>query len=191
MHGVCICDNIHNGIHDRRYSVQVYIILYISCVVFCPLQKAVRVPSQVTGLSLSKAVSSKLSALLANWTIPQSDEPISKYILQYRIHGTTFWNSQYTISPPRNYAILTGLTAGTEYDVRVRAVSAVGDGNWSAVQTERTQHEFFSMIPQPSGTYMLLDYHNFYYTKKVQCIVSRNSLMKHVMLHINSYSAKL
>ena len=107
------------------------------------------VPSQVTGLSLSKAVSPRLPTLQATWTIPQSDEPISKYILQYRIHGTTSWDSEHTISgsPPLNSTIVTGLAAGTEYDVRVRAVSAVGAGNWSAVQTERTyMSEFFSMI---------------------------------------------
>ena len=101
-------------------------------------------PSQVTGLSLSKAVLSGLPALQANWTIPQSDEPISKYTSQYRIHGTTSWGSQHTISgsPPRNSTIVP-LTAGTEYNVRVRAVSAVGAGNWSAVQTERTHMSEF------------------------------------------------
>ena len=98
------------------------------------------VPSQVTGLSLSKTVSSQLPALQANWTIQQSDEPISKYILLYRIHGTTPWGNEHVVSgsPPQNSAFVTRLAAGTEYDVRVRAVSAEGEGNWSAVQTERT-----------------------------------------------------
>ena len=106
------------------------------------------VPSQVTGLSLSKAVSSRLPALRATWATPQSDEPISRYHLQYRINGTTSWNSQRTISgsPPQSSTSVR-LAAGTEYNVRVRAVSAVGAGNWSAVQTERTyMSEFFSMI---------------------------------------------
>ena len=97
------------------------------------------VPSQVTGLSLSKTVSpQRLPALRATWTIPQSDELISEYHLQYRIHGTTSWESQHTISPPHNSTIVHRLAAGTEYDVRVRALSAVGAGNWSAVQTEGT-----------------------------------------------------
>ena len=100
------------------------------------------VPSQVTGLSLSKAVSSRLPALQANWTIPRSDEPISKYILEYRIHGTTPdpWGNEHIVSgsSPQNSTIVPELAAGTEYDVRVRAVSAEGTGNWSAVQTERT-----------------------------------------------------
>ena len=97
------------------------------------------VPSQVTGLSLSKAVLSRRPALRANWTIPQSNEPISQYILQYRIHGTAIFDSQRSISgSPSQTTAYVPLSAGTEYDVRVRAESAVGAGNWSAVQTERT-----------------------------------------------------
>ena len=117
----------------------IYDIIYVLCM-FCPLPKVVRVPSQVTGLSLSKAVFLRLPALQANWTIPQSDEHISQYHLQYRIHGTTSWGSQHTISgsPPSNSTFVPRLSAGTEYDVRVRAVSAAGAGNWSAVQIERT-----------------------------------------------------
>ena len=85
-------------------------------------------------------MSLRLPALRANWTIPQSDEPISQYILLYKIDGTTSWGSQRIISgsPPPNSTIVPRLAAGTEYNVRVRAVSAVGAGNWSAVQTERT-----------------------------------------------------
>ena len=106
-----------------------------------------RVPSRVTGLSLSKAVLSRFPVLRATWTTPQSDEPISQYHLQYRRNGTTSWGSQLTISPTVNSTNLTRLAAGTEYTVRMRAVSAVGAGNWSAVQTERTyMSEFFSMI---------------------------------------------
>ena len=97
------------------------------------------VPSQVTGLSLSKAVLARRPALRANWTIPQSDEPISRYILQYRIHGTVIFGSQHSVSgSPSQTTTVVPLSAGTEYDVRVRAESAVGAGNWSAVQTERT-----------------------------------------------------
>ena len=85
-------------------------------------------------------MSSRLPALRTTWAIPQSDEPVSQYILWYRIHGTTSWGGQYIVSgsPPHNSTIVPRLSAGTEYDVRVRAVSAVGAGNWSAVQTETT-----------------------------------------------------
>ena len=97
-----------------------------------------RVPSQVTGLSLSKAVLARLPALQATWINLHCDEPISQYHLQYRINGTTSWGSQRIISPLRNSTIVSRIAAGTEYNVRVRAESALGRGNWSAVQTERT-----------------------------------------------------
>ena len=101
--------------------------------------KAGRISSQVTGLPLSKAVLSRLPALQATWTIPQSDEPISQFILQYRKLGNTSWRSQSTISDSIvNSTNVTRLAAGTEYDVWVRAESAVGAGMWSEVQTERT-----------------------------------------------------
>ena len=78
--------------------------------------------------------------LTVNWTAPQSVMNISDYQVQYRRNGTTSWNSRNTISvsPPATSTNLTGLDAGTEYNVRVRAVSAVGNGTWSVVQTERT-----------------------------------------------------
>ena len=89
-------------------------------------------------------MSSSLPALQATWTTPQSDEPISQYILQYRIHGSTSWGSIHPISgSPKNSTIVPRLAAGTEYNVKVRAVSAEGAGNWSAVKTERTYKSEF------------------------------------------------
>ena len=84
-------------------------------------------PSQVTGVSLSKAVRSGLPALRVTWTAPQSDLTISRYKVQYRRSRDAEWGSEITIlgSPPPTSTILTGLDAGTEYSVRVRAVSAV------------------------------------------------------------------
>ena len=61
--------------------------------------------------------------------------------MQYRRNGTTSWDSEAAISgsPPATSAILTGLDAGTEYNVRVRAVSdGFVVGMWSIEQTERT-----------------------------------------------------
>ena len=101
---------------------------------------ALTVPSRVSGVSVTKTVESGTSALIVNWTTPQSDVAISRYQVQYRRSGTTFWSSQVTISgsPPATSTILTGLDAGTEYNIRVRAVSELGDGKWSVEQTERT-----------------------------------------------------
>ena len=98
------------------------------------------VPSRVSGVSLTKTVVSGIAALRVNWITPQSDVNISQYQVEYRKSGTVVWDSRLTISgsPPATSATVTGLEAGTEYSVRVRAVSAVGTGEWSIVQTERT-----------------------------------------------------
>ena len=97
-------------------------------------------PSRVSGVSLTKTVENGTSALRVTWTTPQSDLAISQYQVQYRTSGTTSWNSATPLSgsPPANSTILTGLDAGTEYNVRVRAVSELGAGMWSVEQTERT-----------------------------------------------------
>ena len=109
---------------------------------------ALQAPSQVTGVSLSKAVRMGKAILRVNWTTPQSDVAISQYQVQYRRSGTTTWGSEATVSvsPPATSANLTGLDAGTEYNVRVRAESAAGDGEWSIEQTERTFNSEFVCI---------------------------------------------
>ena len=78
---------------------------------------------------------SGISTLRVTWTTPQSDLAISQYQVQYRRNGTFFWSSTSPVSgsPPANSTILTGLDAGTEYNIRVRAVSELGAGEWSVV----------------------------------------------------------
>ena len=77
------------------------------------------------------------------WIAPQSDVTISEDHAQYR-SVTTSWSSQAIItgSPPPTSTILIALNPVTEYDVRVRAASVAGDGDWSEVQTERIYNKF-------------------------------------------------
>ena len=106
-------------------------------------------PFQVTGVSLSKEVRLGRPTLRVTWTAPQSNLTISRYQVQYKRSREEQWGSVITIpgSPPPTSTILTGLDAGTEYSVRVIAVFAVGPGNWSVVQTERTDRsEFLSLL---------------------------------------------
>ena len=93
----------------------------------------------MTGVSLFKAVRLERPTLIVTWTAPQSDVNITQYQVQYRKNGT-FPSSQITVSgsPPATSTILTGLDAGTEYNVRVRARANFTDGEWSVEQTERT-----------------------------------------------------
>ena len=106
---------------------------------------SLQVPSQVTGVSLSKAVRGGRPALRVSWTAPQSNV-VSEYHVQSRRSGIVTWDVQVTATPD-TYAYVSSLEAGTEYDVRVRARSDRNDeGEWSEVQTERTFRSEFECI---------------------------------------------
>ena len=95
-------------------------------------------PSRISSITLTKRVNNGPS-LEVNWTIPKTDLAIFQYKVQYKIRGATVWDSITTRgSPPLTSTTLNELHAGTEYSVRVQAVSAAGAGMWSAVQTKRT-----------------------------------------------------
>ena len=71
------------------------------------------------------------------WTPPQSDLAITQSQVEYRRSGSTSWNNATALSgsPQATSTILIGLEAGTEYIIRVRAVSEIGVGEWSVAQT--------------------------------------------------------
>ena len=96
------------------------------------------VPSRVTDVMVSKAVRSGRPALVVTWTAPQSDVSISQYQVQYRRSGATSWSSAAPVSGSTTSTYLEELVAGTEYQVQVRGVSAIGNGTWSEVQSETT-----------------------------------------------------
>ena len=106
-----------------------YCFPYLNCIV----------PSQVTGIVVSKVVSSGKPALRVNWTTPQSDMAISQYQVEYKKTGITFWRAFSPISlGSTTSTLLEALDTGTTYQVRIRAVSAAGNGTWSRVQSETT-----------------------------------------------------
>ena len=96
------------------------------------------VPSQVTNLTVSKAASLGKPALKVNWTTPQSDLAITQYQLEY-IKGAIKQNVVIPVSSGSNTStVLEALDAGTAYLVRIRAVSVIGNGKWSSVESETT-----------------------------------------------------
>ena len=103
-------------------------------------------PSRITGLSVTKSMRNGTFTLNVSWSTPQSDVAISQYQVQYRRNETIVWNSTVTLSgsPPPNSTLLTGLDADTEYHVRVRAVSEIGAGGWSVMQTVKTDDSEYS-----------------------------------------------
>ena len=104
---------------------------------FCPLS-----PPEASTIS---SVTSEMDSITISWATPLSDggSDITAYDLR---HIET--DDDETVDP--NWTVvedvwtsggdaleytLTGLTVGTEYDIQVRAVNAVGDGPWSATVT--------------------------------------------------------
>ena len=107
------------------------------------------------GMTMSKAVSLGKPALRVTWTTPQSDVAISQYQLQYRRK----WASWRAVSPtPPGSAtstVLQTLDVGTAYQVRIRAVSAIGNGMWSRVESEITY------MGQLSGKFEVIEITHF------------------------------
>ena len=91
----------------------------------------------MTNVALSKTLDQDRPGLRVTWA-PQSDSNISGYYVEYKRTGNLFWTNQVFVTVSATSTVLTELAAGTQYDVRVRAVSNTGHGQWSAVQTERT-----------------------------------------------------
>ena len=81
---------------------------------------------------------------MVTWTTPQSDVSISQYQVEYKRSGNS-WSSAAPVSSSTTSTHLEELVAGTEYQVQVRAVSAIGNGNWSEVQSETTYQSELSM----------------------------------------------
>ena len=102
-------------------------------------------PSRITDVTVSKEVIQGEPRLMVNWTAPQSDVNISQYQVQYKRNRTTVWNQ---VIRPVTTVSLEGLDAGTAYNVRVRAQSAAGDGEWSEVHTETTYNSEFKCCYQ-------------------------------------------
>ena len=92
----------------------------------------------MTDVAASKAIRSGKPAVSVTWTTPQSDVPISQYQVEHRRNRTN-WRAANSVSPGSTTSTLfEALDAGTVYEVRIRAVSAIGNGTWSEVQSEVT-----------------------------------------------------
>ena len=78
------------------------------------------------------------SSLTVTWTAPANTGPaITGYEVQYRAETGGAWTDA-GHSGPALTVTLTGLTAGTRYEVRVRAANADGPGAWSGAATGTT-----------------------------------------------------
>ena len=70
-------------------------------------------------------------SLLVFWTAPaNTGTNITGYDVRHRASGASLWTAHATSGAGRSITI-TGLVAGTPYDVQVRAVNNAGAGSWS------------------------------------------------------------
>ncbi len=97
-----------------------------------------QVPPKVTGVSVSKAVKDGKPTLRVTWTALQNVANLLEYQVEYRRNGELYWGNRVNAQPYSTSTLLPALLPGTEYNVRVRAVSAAGEGEWSEVHTETT-----------------------------------------------------
>ena len=95
---------------------------------------------KVTNVSVTESVEDGNLTLNVSWTTPKSELPITEYEVEYRTSDTESWINltRLSVSPPANSTLLTGLNAGVEYIIRVRALSEIGAGAWSEEQRVRT-----------------------------------------------------
>ena len=97
------------------------------------------VPSKVTGVSVLPMVTSNQPSLHVTWSAPSSDRTIQHYQVDYRVGTSGRWSP----NPTSTSVTLTGLQRGTTYQVRVRAVSDVGNGEWSNKVSRTTYDGMF------------------------------------------------
>ena len=101
----------------------------------------------MAGVAVTKDVHLGKPALRVTWTTPQSDVTISEYQVEYKKRSTD-WRAANLVSPGSTTStLLEALDAGTVYEVRIRAVSGIGNGTWSTVEPETTYNsEFCSVV---------------------------------------------
>ena len=94
------------------------------------------VPSRVNSLTLTKTARSGRPAIRVTWNAPSSDRPITKYRVQHRNRSCCIgWTGK---DGKATTITLGSLSAGTSYQVRVRAISVIGDGSYSEIRTITT-----------------------------------------------------
>ena len=76
--------------------------------------------------------------LNVSWTALQNVTNLLKYQVEYRRDGEFNWDNRVSAQTNSTSTLLPALLRGTKYNVRVRAVSAAGEGEWSEVHTETT-----------------------------------------------------
>jgi hypothetical protein len=90
------------------------------------------VPSQVQGVVIGTIT---YGSVALTWSVPVAGGTPTGYVVQYRVTGQTSWTTQ-TVTAATT--VLSGLAAGTQYDIEVLAYNAGGFGPASALSGATT-----------------------------------------------------
>ena len=94
------------------------------------------VPDRVSGVRF--VPSTNESSLSVEWSRPQSDAPILYYEIRYRGHiGRRSWQGPVNATT-ESASLRVSLVNSASYGVRVRAVSAIGEGPYSIEETVKS-----------------------------------------------------
>ena len=91
----------------------------------------------MSNIQFTQTVSNGMINLQVTWDKPNSDRPIQYYEVQYRKQGVSSWTSV-TPNPTTRQATIRNVDKGSVYDVRVKAVSDVGSGQWGSATSQMT-----------------------------------------------------
>ncbi len=96
-------------------------------------------PNAPTALSASLGS----NELLVSWTAPVDNggSVITDYVIEYRISGTTQWVTYNDGTSSTASASVSGLIAGSTYELQVQAVNAAGNSAWAALGSAITYYE--------------------------------------------------
>ena len=90
------------------------------------------------------------SSVTVSWTAPETDLDLRGFEVGWRRAADTSWTEIGGIPSGETTYTITGLEAGTAYEVRVRAVYAGGAGEWSPVAAVETAEPAPVLSPGPS-----------------------------------------
>jgi predicted phage tail protein len=112
----------------RSYDFRVKAVSPVGDGQYSPVQtqKAGNVPSSVGRPTVTQTAVSGRPALAVSWSKPESDATITRYEVDYRSSSSGSWSTMRVMGANTLTTKLTTLTAGTSYQVRVRAISSAG-----------------------------------------------------------------
>ena len=74
-----------------------------------------------------EATATSTTAISVTWTAPSAGGPVSAYEVEYKLASASDWTAATDVTSPSE---ITGLTASTDYNFRVRATGAGGESDW-------------------------------------------------------------